>query len=424
MRRLFYVPAALLLLRAAVAVSQPIPAAPASGGLELLQRVAQHYADTKSYYIESSEEINLSSQYDRDWQKAVLIAAEAPGGQFYFDGRGHVGSAIKVSDGKSVWKYHVEEGRYTAGPATAATSATGPVPMAEMTLMNAQSTRERLADLAKDLKSADLLPETTLDVAGQPVICAVIRVRNADFKRANPNYSVENTIWIDKQREIVVKIEERAGGQLMFNVRTREDRDAVTSYTKTVLDGPVPASLFKFEPPAGAVLIADFPDPRESFGPSMTGDTVPALKFKTADGKAVAIESFRGKPVLIDFWATWCAPCVASMPKLAEIYKEGKDKGLVMISVDQDQEASKAVDFLAKKGYEWPNFHDGNGEIEKLMGSGGIPRTVLVDAKGQIVYDGTGMDENHLRTHLAKLGPEFRDLSPKAPQPAPCVASK
>jgi thiol-disulfide isomerase/thioredoxin len=128
--------------------------------------------------------------------------------------------------------------------------------------------------------------------------------------------------------------------------------------------------------------------------------------------------------VLIDFWATWCAPCVASMPKLAEIYKEGKDKGLVMISVDQDQEASKAADFLAKNGYEWPNFHDGDGEIEKLMGSGGIPRTVLVDAGGQIVYDGTGMDESHLRTHLAKLGPQFRDLTPKPPQPAPCVAAK
>jgi thiol-disulfide isomerase/thioredoxin/outer membrane lipoprotein-sorting protein len=423
MRHRIFVPAALILLRAAVAVSQPAPATAPSGALELLERVAQHYADAKSYYIESTEEINLSSQYDRDWQKAILVAAEAPGGQFYFEGRGHVGSAIKVSDGKTVWKYHVEEGRYTAGPATDAPSPTGPVPMAEMTLMNAQSAKQRLADLAKDLKSADLLPETTLDVAGQPVICAVIRVRNVDFKRANPNYSVENTIWIDKQHEIVVKTEERAGGQLMFNVRTREDRDAVTSYNKTVLDGPIPASLFKFEAPAGAVLIGDFPDPRESFGPSMTGEIVPALKFKSADGKAVAIESFRGKPVLLDFWATWCAPCVASTPMLAEIYKEGKDKGLVMISVDQDQEATKASDFLSKKGYDWPNFHDGDGEIEKLMGSGGIPRTVLVDAKGQIVYDGTGMDENHLRTHLAQLGPEFRDLTPK-PQPAPCVAAK
>jgi thiol-disulfide isomerase/thioredoxin/outer membrane lipoprotein-sorting protein len=418
MRHLLFVPAALLLLRAAVAVSQP---APATDGLELLQRVAQHYADAKSYYIESTEEINLSSPYDRDWQKTVLIAAEAPGGHFYFEGRGHVGSAIKVSDGKTVWKYHVEESRYTAGAAPAVPSATGPVPMSEMALISSQSMKERLAGLGKDLKSAELLPETTIDVAGQPVICAVIKVRNANLKRANPNYSVENIIWIDKQHEIVVKTEELAAGQLLFNVRSRENRDAITSYTKTVLDGPVPDSVFKFVPPEGAVLIAEFPDPTESLGPSMKGDTVPALKFKTADGKAVAIESFRGKPVLLDFWATWCAPCVASMPKLAEIYKEGKEKGLVMISVDQDQEPSKAVDFLARNGYQWPNFHDGDGEIEKLMGSGGIPRTVLVDATGQIVYDGTGMDEKRLRTRLAQLGPEFRALTPKPP---PCVAAK
>ncbi len=156
----------------------------------------------------------------------------------------------------------------------------------------------------------------------------------------------------------------------------------------------------------------------------MAGDPIPALTFKSADGKATPIESFRGKPMLIDFWATWCAPCVASMPKLAEIYSEGKEKGLVFISVDQDEDASKASDFLAKKGYTWPNFHDGDGEIEKLMGSSGIPRTVLVDAKGQIVYDGTGGDENHLRAHIAQLGPEFKDLVPKAAQPSPCVVSK
>ena len=115
----------------------------------------------------------------------------------------------------------------------------------------------------------------------------------------------------------------------------------------------------------------------------MTGDQVPSLKLKSADGKVVALDSFRGKPVLLDFWATWCGPCVAALPQLAQIYQEAKDKGLVLLTVDQDEEANTAAKFLAKKGYTWPNFHDGDGEIEKLVGSSGIPRTMLVDAQGK-----------------------------------------
>jgi thiol-disulfide isomerase/thioredoxin len=125
--------------------------------------------------------------------------------------------------------------------------------------------------------------------------------------------------------------------------------------------------------------------------------------------------------VLIDFWATWCNPCVAALPQLAKIYQEGKDKGLIMLSVDRDEEAKTATDFLSKKGYIWPNFHD-DGDIEKLMGSSGIPRMVLIDAQGKIVYDRTGSNETELRTEIAKLGSEYASLRPK-PKQAPCAAS-
>jgi thiol-disulfide isomerase/thioredoxin len=197
-----------------------------------------------------------------------------------------------------------------------------------------------------------------------------------------------------------------------------------TTYVKRDLDGDAPDSLFTFVPPAGAKQLAAFPDMLETHGlATMTGDTIPALKFKSANGKTVAMESFRGKPVLIDFWATWCGPCVAEMPKLAEIYKQGKEKGLVFLTVDQDEDEAKAAEFLSKHGYDWPNFSDADGGIAKLMGSGPLPRKVLVDAKGQIVYDGFSSDEARLLKHIAELGPEFADFAPK-PQQAPCVASK
>ena len=400
---------------AAVIASSQTPA-PQPNAFDLLKHVAQRYADAKSYRITASEETTQTADFQRMWSKSVLAAVEAPGGRSYFRGQGNMGEALRISDGKTVWKYHVAEHHYTAQPANAA-NANGMVQLVELAVMNAQNLKSLLAGLVRTIHSASFSPEETLVMNGSPVPCLVIRIRDSDQNHSDPNAMREQTIWIDKQRDTIAKIEDRrdlknvASGLSFTQVMT-------TTYTETELDGAIPDSLFTFVPPAETTLLNAFPDPGDNYGmPSLAGGTIPDLKFKFPDGKIVSIESLRGKPVLIDFWATWCAPCVAAMPKMAEIYKEGKDKGLVLLSVDEDEDAAKAGDFLQKRGYAWQNFHDGDGGVAKLMGSSPIPRVVLVDAKGQIVYDGTGGDENRVRTHIARLGPEFRDLAPKA---SPC----
>lgn len=426
MRCFALVPAALLVFGIAFAIPQQAPSTPPSDGLDLLKRVTQRYANAKTYALAATEEMSTSGGYDESWQKTVIAAAEAPGGRYYFEGHGTMGGAIRISDGKTAWKYRIDENHYTAKPvATQNAHDAGPIPMSELALSRAQYLRDSLANLARTLHSASLYPEETLTVDGKLVRCLVLGIRNSDDNRAHPNEIVERTIWIDKENETIVKMVDHMDLKHVNGPASgQRTQVTTTTYSKTVLDDAVPDAVFTFVPPAGAILISDFPDPRESFGPTMTGDTVPALKLKSADGKVVPIESFRGKPVLLDFWATWCAPCVAAMPKLAQIYKEGKDKGLVLLSIDQDEDAAKATAFLEKNGYSWTNFHDGDGEIQNLMGSSPIPRTVLVDAKGQIVYDTTAGDENHLRSHLAQLGPEFHDLAPRAVQAPPCVVSK
>jgi len=427
MRCLPLVPATFIVVSAALAAPQQSPSSQSSDGFDLLKRVAQRYADAKTYALSAIEETTTSGEFQRTWNKTVVAAAEAPDGRYYFEGRGNMGGAIRISDGTTGWKYHIEENHYTAQPIAAEkTKQSQTISNSEIGLLYAQNLRSNLGDIARSLHSASLLREETILVDNNPVLCQVVHVGDADLNRPDPNAQKERTIWIDKQQQTVVKIEE------LYDVKHSNtpkglplSRKSTTVYTKVVLNGEVPDSVFTFTPPSGATLVAQFSDPMDGFGmPTMQGDPIPALKLKSPDGKVVSIESLRGKPVIIDFWATWCAPCVAAMPKLAELYKQGKDRGLVLLSIDQDEDASKATEFLAKHGYDWPNYHDGDGEIAKLMGSSPLPRVVLVDAKGQIAFDGMGGDEGRLLMHLAELGPEFRNLAPKPSEPALGVAAK
>jgi len=412
---------ALAAIGSVVAFAQT-PSTSSSEGLELLTRVAKKYAEAKSYYIESVEERTSRSEYRHDWQKTLLTAAESPGDRYYYEGRSETGSIVRVTDGKTVWTYRVNEHRYTAKPVGVKESGKSKVlPFPEMALTEAEYLRKKLGTLAKSFKSADQLPDAKLKVSGHKISCYVVRLRSADQKRVSPKYSFDKTIWIDKDRQTVLRIVEHAHTYMTFpgGASMPLDEDITTTFPNTDLDGPVRDTLFSFVPPQDAKRIEDFPDPRKFGGETeLMGEQAPPLQLKSADGKVVSLESFRGKPVLIDIWATWCAPCVEGLPKLDKIYQEAKDKGLVLVSVDRDEEAKTATDFLSKKGYAWPNFHD-DGDIEKLMGESGIPQEVLVDAQGKIVYDGA-MDEDELRTEIAKLGPEYASLRPK-PKDAPCA---
>lgn len=425
MRRPLLVFATLAIIGAIVAFAQSAPSANSSEGLQLLKRVAQQYVDAKSYSVESVEEQTSVGEYAHSWQKTVLTAAEAPGNRFHYEGHSHSGGAMTVSDGQSVWTYRVDEHRYTVKPhQISASTQPQTVAMTEYAMLQAKGLRKRWSYLVSSLKSAERLPDAMLTVNGQQILCKAVHVQTSDLKRVVADYTFDETIWIDATHETVLRTEEHLHTCIFSGAACIPVQEETLATFTTTLNGPVRENLFTFTPPADAKLVQDFPDPRHTYpGANMTGEQVPSLKFKSRDGKIVSIESFRGKPVLLDFWATWCGPCVEALPQVAKIYAEAKGNGLVLLTVDRDEEANTAAQFLSKKGYNWPNFHDGNAEMEKLVGPSGIPRTMLVDARGKITYDASGTDEDQLRTAIVKLGPEYAALSPK-PKQIPCTASK
>ena len=125
----------------------------------------------------------------------------------------------------------------------------------------------------------------------------------------------------------------------------------------------------------------------------------------------ITLNSYRGKPLLLDFWATWCGSCLISMPSLNRIYSETKDKGLVVVSFDQNAHADDAVVYLERHNYNWTNFHDDGQAVQKAFKGDGIPLMVLLDAQGKIVFYDLGGNEAGLRKAIAGLGPAFASIA-------------
>jgi thiol-disulfide isomerase/thioredoxin len=417
---------ALVSLVALALTTQSSKPANASNGLALLEQVSKRYADAKSYHIEAVEERTTKNDYENCLQKTRLVAAESLGGRYYYEGYSHMGGSVKVSNGKNVWVYHTIEKQYTQKPLSeVSVNERRIIPFTEEAANQAKILRRSLAEIANRYKSALLLPDEFISVNGRAKQVSVIRVQTADLKRTVPEYTFDETLWIDKDNDTILKTKQNSHSFLISGAgHVPLDMQTETTYQVVELDRPVSESLFSFNPPADAKLIENFPDPTRDFGgPDLTGQVVPDLTLKAADGTTVALSSFRGKPVLLDVWATWCPPCIKALPVLSRLVDETKDRGLITISVDQDEDAKTATDFLARKGYTWRNFHDSDGSVAKALGSGAIPRTMLIDSQGKVVFDGMGDNEFELRASIAKLGPEYASIALK-PQPAPCVAQK
>ena len=397
---------------AALFPASPAQSAPPAPGLELLQRTARHYADAASYRIEAVQETEFTAANGlaRQWDKSLFTVAEASGGRRFLEAQTRYGRTLEASDGKTVWNYRADEHRFTANPVPApgASRKASPIGIADEGLMNARN----LKALAEPYKSAALLGDQTLTLDGQPVLCHVVRVLPTDFKRLSGSQP-EATFWIDARRELLVRKREGWTGFSVGGGSIANHNETITTYTRTQLDAGLDPAQFTFAPGPQTRQIDAFPDPGDEFtGALLAGDPAPPLEFQSAGGKTVPLASLRGHTVILDFWSTTCGPCVLALPRLAELYAGGKEKGLLLLSIDQDEDTAKGDALFAQKGGAWPNYHDADGAISARLHVEALPHFLLVDAQGVIQYDGS--DESRLRERLARLASQL-----PAPQAKP-----
>ncbi len=130
------------------------------------------------------------------------------------------------------------------------------------------------------------------------------------------------------------------------------------------------------------------------------------FKLKNLNGKTVSLESFRGKVVFLNFWATWCPPCRAEIPSMIELYNKLKTKGLEIVGVDLQEDRETVEKFVKQYGMNYTVLLDTTGQVGQIYGARSIPTTYIVDRNGNILARTIGTREWN-STEIIKLFEEI-----------------
>lgn len=134
-----------------------------------------------------------------------------------------------------------------------------------------------------------------------------------------------------------------------------------------------------------------------------------APNFTVVDiqGNPAQLADFIGKPIVLNFWASWCPPCKSEMPHFNKVYEEEKDN-IVFLMVDLIDGSRETVEvgqkYIDKSGFTFPVYFDTTGEASNVYRISALPTTVFIDREGNVISKSRGaISENHLRTTIEKI---------------------
>jgi len=135
-------------------------------------------------------------------------------------------------------------------------------------------------------------------------------------------------------------------------------------------------------------------EPAENYKLKLLTNPVPAPDFilKDMDGEQHSLKQYRGKVVVINFWATWCPPCIREMPSLQKLYETFKSKSLVVLAINQWEDEDRVFEFMGRlnPAPTFPVLFDSESKLSDLYKVQGLPSTYIINKQGKIVYRAKG----------------------------------
>jgi len=368
---------------------------------QLLQEVGRTYRNLSSYHFESVATDEMDGEEKDEKTRTTLVVAAVKPGKMRVEIKDSTTSLWVLSDGQTTWIYSPAMKQYIRKRVVPEENDHGEGIGGGAGLNSAASRLvEAYSRIADNIREARLLSEESVELEGKSIACHVVQVKYAN-KSPDDSEELSKTFWIDKARYLVLREVSTLRRRANPSGGPGEIRRTIT-FTLARVNGPIPESFFVLTPPAEARQV-------EEFGRSASKENE-AADFTLTDlqGRSFNLREQRGKAVLLNFWATWCGPCRDEMPYIEKLYRDFKDKGLIVLGVN-DEEPEVARSFLAENEITFPSLVDERGGSHWLYRVAGIPTTILIDKEGKIAARLVGYSsgsEDFLRAALKKVGIE------------------